>query len=249
MRILVAIMAAACQLLPTMRLSAAQMTPVPRLPVVESMPASSLCPDDQKPQNPIVEILPDPAQKYPVVPDESLTAGQLAAMHGEDEVQSQVYGLTGPKRDADGKPRLMSWDYSPETRKSRLGDGLCFWIDRIRIVFPPISVRVARELTNRRCAHAVTLEHEYRHAAEMERILRANGRELAQDIARLDLPSRGRQLYVASREDAETQAEQRINNVVRHYRAKLAKELKDANALLDTPEQYKAEHDRCTDWP
>jgi hypothetical protein len=248
MRILVAIMVAACQL-PTMRLSAAQMTPVPDPPIAGSIPASSLCPIDQGLRSPIVEILPDPAEEYPVVPDESLTVAQLAAMHGEDAVQSQVYGLTGPKRDEDGKPRLMSWDYLPETEKSRVGDGLCFWIDRIRIVFPPISVRVARELMNRKCAHAVTLEHEYKHAAAMERILRANGRELAQDIARLDLPSRGRQLYVTSMEDAETQAEQRINNVVRHYRAKVVKEMKEANALLDTPEQYKTEHDRCTDWP
>jgi hypothetical protein len=42
---------------------------------------------------------------------------------------------------------------------------------------------------------------------------------------------------VTSIEEAETQAEQRINNVVRYYRAKAAKEMKEANALLDTPEQ------------
>jgi len=240
---------AACQLL-GVRLSAAQMTPVPQSSIGEPMPALDLvCDIGHGLRNPITEILPNPADRYPVVPDESLTIEQLAALHGEDDVRSQVYGLTGLKRDENGKPRFVSWDYSSGNKKSRLGDGFCFWIEKIRIEFPPINVRVAKELMNRNCAHAVTLEHEYKHAAATERIIRGIGKELTEGIARLDLPSRDSQQYVTSIEKAETQAKQRINNVIRYYRAKAAKEMKEANALLDTREQYKTEHDRCTDWP
>jgi hypothetical protein len=249
MRILVAIMAAACQLL-GVRLSAAQMTPVPQSSIGEPMPALDLaCETGHGLRNPITEILPNPADGYPVVPDESLTIQQLAALHGEDDIRSQVYGLTGLKRDENGKPRIVSWDYTSGNKKSRLGTGFCFWIDQIRIEFPPINVRVAKELMDRNCARAVTLEHEYKHAVAIERIVRGIGKELTEGIAQLDLPSRDRQRYVTSIEEAEAQAEQRINNVIRYYRAKAAKEMKEANALLDTPEQYKTEHDRCTDWP
>jgi len=112
----------------------------------------------------------------------------------------------------------------------------------LELTMEPMTVYVARELRNNRCARDAVLEHEMKHVAAFREHMAKTARVLDATLPRLF----GQRLIFAGDEvAAEAQVRGELQAFLTEFTASNARELKERQAAVDTPEEYARVNGAC----
>ncbi len=131
------------------------------------------------------------------------------------------------------------------------GGPSCAWIDHLKIDITPkrSEIIVPKEYAEDSCQYEQILAHERTHDETTRDALALAVDDLRRAVRRADwLPSRGTPIAVADRAEAEKRIEAMVDKAAKPaYDAYLAN-LKERQAVIDLPENYRWVSRRCPSW-
>jgi len=118
-------------------------------------------------------------------PNTTLTAAEVTDLAGTHALHKVNYGLT--RRD-----NILDADVELEARRDATGEGICFWVSKIKLTFTPVHVFIANDLSPDSCAYRAVWSHERVHVRKFHE-LDLKFRTIFKDaIRRISLPSAGK---------------------------------------------------------
>jgi len=131
------------------------------------------------------------------------------------------------------------------------GGPSCAWIDKLTVDITPTrsEIIVPSEYPDGSCQYDQILAHERSHDETTRDALAEAAEDLRRALRRADwLPAKGTPIAVADRAEAERRLEAAVDKVVKPvYDADLAR-LKERQAVIDLPENYRWTARRCDSW-
>ena len=140
------------------------------------------------------------------------------------------------------------------TRPPLLGGGArCAWIDRLTVDLTPefgkIEVFVPSDYPEESCEYQQILQHELQHDETHRDVLAQAADDMRRALAKADyLPARGTPLAVADRPEAERRIEAMVDKITKPVFSGFQKTLKERQAVIDLPENYRWVTRRCSNW-
>jgi hypothetical protein len=140
------------------------------------------------------------------------------------------------------------------TRPPLLGGGpRCAWIDDLTVDLTPelgkIEVFVPSDYPEESCEYQQILQHELQHDETHRDALAQAADDMRRALAKADyLPARGTPLAVADRPEAERRIEAMVDKITKPVFDDFEKTLKDRQAVIDLPENYRWVARRCSNW-
>jgi len=162
----------------------------------------------------------------------------ISQQPGTSKHGTVTLGLTVPKVGT-------NWQIGWETRSD--GRRHCAYVTKadVRFAIQSMKVYVAREYRQGSCEYSAVLVHENEHVRLYRTILQSNAPKLEEAI-RKELARMGpTMLRDANSRPATTE---RLSGVVQKFVEQMYWEFEQANAAIDTPENYKRTHQRCENW-
>lgn len=136
-------------------------------------------------------------------------------------------------------------------RPKLFGGPSCAWLERLSVDVSPRSVEilVPKEYPPGSCQDEQILEHERSHVDTMRDELALAAADVRLALRKADfLPGRATPLAVGDRAEAERRIEAMVDKAVKPvYDAHMAK-LKERQAVIDLPENYRWTSSRCAAW-
>lgn len=109
---------------------------------------------------PVISVLPTNTVPWPLLFDDSKTSAEISALAARP---SDVVGLTRPT-----KPFPPVAFFRTSSKDAALWQGSCFWVESIRLEFPPVQILLASEYPPGSCEYKVTHAHEMLHYQDMQ---------------------------------------------------------------------------------
>lgn len=131
------------------------------------------------------------------------------------------------------------------------GGPACAWIDKLTIDLTPktMTIYVPREYPEDGCESEQILAHERTHEEIHRDTLAEYADAMRRALSRADwLPARGTPLAVADRAEAERRVEEMIDKATHPVYAEFKDKLKERQAVIDVPENYRWVSRRCSHW-
>lgn len=123
--------------------------------------------------------------------------------------------------------------------KPAAGGGVCYWVEKVELDFVPIEMVLPTfTWSETTCEARATLEHEKKHVADLQGLLRDFSGELIRGIQGAGLPVAQRPRRVDSAAEGRAAALQRIEEIVEPARAKAFERRVAKAAVQDTPAEY-----------
>ena len=163
--------------------------------------------------------------------------GELA-FHGPSE---RVLGLT-----ASSVEILVSTEAYSRT----LGGGACVWLERIvaTLRYDALDIFVAREYPPTSCPYQAILAHERRHAEITRRHLQAFVQPVRSALSALAIPRPESPLRAASAAAGEARIRDLLAGLLAPLRKELAASMNQAQARVDSREEYRRVRSQCRNW-
>jgi hypothetical protein len=149
---------------------------------------------------------------------------------------------------------LMSSDLEIRTQAeyvtAPVGDRFCFWVDGISVVlrYQALDVYVAREYAPGSCPYNAILDHEQEHVAVARGQLDVYGPRFRSALASLLIPKPRSPILVDSPEDAKKKTQGLFEKLLAPISEELKTVMAEAQADLDTPQEYWRVRRRCPNW-
>ncbi|MDX6768641.1 MAG: hypothetical protein SF051_03855 [Elusimicrobiota bacterium] len=134
---------------------------------------------------------------------------------------------------------------------SRKPGRMCVWLTKFTVDLSPsrAEVFVPREYPDGSCEETEVMRHEREHEEAHRVSLAEFSDRLARDLAAADwLPVEGAPLEVADEAEADRRMEAAFDRIFLPARAAFMESLRERNAVLDLPENYRWVTARCRGW-
>jgi hypothetical protein len=131
------------------------------------------------------------------------------------------------------------------------GGPRCAWIDHLTVDLTPekIEIFVPSDYPEESCEYEQILEHERQHEDTHRDALAQEADDMRRALAKADyLPARGTPLAVADRPEAERRIEAMVDKAAKPVFADFSRTLKERQAVIDLPENYRWVARRCSNW-
>ena len=137
------------------------------------------------------------------------------------------------------------------TNRPLFGGPRCAWIEKLTVDITPdkIEIFVPSEYPEESCEYQQILAHERQHEDTHRDALAQTADDMRRALAKADyLPARGTPLAVADRPEAERRIEAMVDKAAKPVYAAFAETLKERQAVIDLPENYRWVARRCAHW-
>jgi hypothetical protein len=189
---------------------------------------------------PVISVLPTNTTPWPLLFDDSKTSAELSVLAAKP---SDVVGLTRPT-----KPFPPMAFFRTASTHAALRQGVCFWVESIRLEFTPVQVLLASEYPPGSCEYRVTREHEMLHYQDMQ-VLFARYQALAKAALRqAGFPTAELPVFVASVMEGMNQTTTRLQNTLQPIYALMDQALQADADRRDAPEERVRTWSKCTNW-
>ena len=131
------------------------------------------------------------------------------------------------------------------------GGPRCAWIEKLTLDITPekIEIFVPSEYPEDSCEYQQILAHERQHEDTHRDALAQAADDLRRALAKADyLPARGTPLAVADRPEAERRIEAMVDKFAKPVYDGFMETLKERQAVIDLPENYRWVARRCANW-
>ena len=176
----------------------------------------------------------------PVSLDRSKTKAQLTELsfHGP---RAKVLGLMQAALDL----------HTTATYKhSQAANGICFWVEQVEVVlrYQSMDIFVASEYSENSCAYHAILRHEKDHVAVARHYLDRHAPRFRAALTSLLIPKPQSPKLVATEEETKSEVERLLEKLLKPVVTEMRRELLEAQAELDTPQQYERVRRQCKKW-
>ncbi len=165
--------------------------------------------------------------------------------------ETEALGPGGKLQGLTGASQELRYDAKIALAPRFFGGPRCAWIDHLSVDITPKNseIIVPREYPEDSCQYEQILAHERTHEDTTRDALAEAADELRRALRKTDwLPARGTPISVADRAQAEKRIEAMIDRAAKPvYDAYLAR-LKERQAVIDLPENYRWVSRRCPTW-
>ncbi|MBI3564266.1 MAG: hypothetical protein HY079_03610 [Elusimicrobia bacterium] len=207
-------------------------------------PSGAACPHDPgRYEDAPMTVVLDPA---PATVRRDLSVADLAKYPGTEALGpgGKLQGLTVARQE-------LRYRTGIAVRPRLFGGPSCAWIDALTVDITPreVVILVPREYAPGTCQDEQILAHERSHEETIRDELAQAAADMRLALRRADwLPGRATPLAVADRAEAERRIEAMIDKAVKPvYDAHMAR-LKERQAVIDLPENYRWTSSRCASW-
>ena len=131
------------------------------------------------------------------------------------------------------------------------GGPRCAWLEKLTVDVTPdkIEIYVPSEYPEESCEYQQILLHERSHEETHRDALAQASGDLRMALAKAEeLPARGAPLTVADRPEAERLIEAMVDKATKPVYAEFQRTLKERQAVIDLPENYRWVARRCSNW-
>jgi hypothetical protein len=192
---------------------------------------------------PSLVVAPPAGQPWPLDFDHTKSTAEIAALKtspgGLDAGLTRLFW----KKSVESGVAGVDWEGTP----AKLGNGTCFWITSISIVFGPIEMYIAKNYSEGSCEYKATREHEDKHYKAFSDIMRVYQEYLREQITQqMNLPTQKRPAYAASFDAGTNQVHGVVNRLVRDTIATMEDQIKQETALLER--ETPAVLAKCSNW-
>ena len=159
--------------------------------------------------------------------------------------RGSIHGL-GPRVGAMQSQLELSRKTSSVTTPT--GSGHCYWIESIDLVirFRSLDIFIASEYRRDSCAYRAILSHEREHVRVAREQLNRFAPRFRQALHSRDVPSPSNPRFTTQPPKAEI--EELVDRLVSPVFDQLNVTMANAQARLDTPEEYARIQAKCSDW-
>jgi len=189
---------------------------------------------------PVISVLPTNAVSWPLLFDDSKTSAELTALAARS---SDVVGLTRP-----AKPFPPMAFFRTASKHAALRQGVCFWVESIRLEFTPVQVLLASEYPRGSCEYRVTRDHEMLHYRDMQILFIRYQALVVAALRQAGFPTAERPVFVASVMEGESQISARLQNTLQPIYALMGQALQADADRRDAPDERVLTWSKCTNW-
>jgi hypothetical protein len=189
---------------------------------------------------PVISVLPTNTAPWPLLFDDSKTSEELSALAARP---SDVVGLTRPT-----KPYPPTAFFRAASKPAALQQGVCFWVDSVRLEFTPVQVLLASEYPRGSCEYRVTREHEMLHYRDMQILFRRYQPLIVAALRQAGFPTAEQPVFVGSMMEGKNQITRQLQNTLQPIYALMDQALQEDADRRDAPEERVLTWSKCTNW-
>jgi hypothetical protein len=193
------------------------------------------------------------------IADSTVLVSSIATVVRHDLSVDQVSHLPGTEKLGPGG-RLqgltivrhqLSYKTAIAVTSSLFGAPRCAWIDKLTVDITPdkIEIFVPSDYPEGSCEYEQILAHEMEHEETHRDVLAQTAEDMRRALAKADyLPTRATPLAVADRSEAERRIEAMVDKAAKPVYAGFKETLRERQAVIDLPENYRWTASRCSHW-
>ena len=126
----------------------------------------------------------------------------------------------------------------------------CVWAASadVDLSYQQLDVNIASEYVPGSCQYEAVLDHENEHVEVAQRVMQPYARQIQRALTSLEIPTARAPVAVNTPDDARAEVEAAFQRTLRPVRDQLVQTLREQQAHVDTPENYRRTAQRCSNW-